>query len=820
MKLLFSLLILIGFSQAYATPAVRCIDYFLLKNDLPKVWVKETLTVAIQKLHAANIPLNAEYLKLDPDRKIFQFLTTNKLSQYGSLSLRDAGVRLFGSWDKALEAAGVSLGWNKQNIISTLQLLNKNNISLNATSLRTDSDGSVGKLLVLNNISTKHPNTLYNAAISEFKSWDEALKAAGLNVEQAKKPNQPILTKDTVAEIIKKMNQAGILLTAGNTKQDKDGKVLEILKQNNFLNISSRKFYETAISLYGSWDDVLTAVQIRAADVYKPRGEQWTADRIIDALKKMDAAEISLVASKFYGGDNSVQTDFLISTGLSKTGSSGFYQNTERIFGSWVNALVAAEIDLAKYGYVQTGWSKSQIIDLMFAIKNAGYPLTQNQLRNDVDNDINKFLKTIKAKTYSGVVLYNNAVKLFGTWNLALEAAGYSANGTRPSSEFWSREDILLAIKDMNTMGISTAHSDMQLDLNGDIRSFLKENKRSIYGSTVLLRAAKDHFGSWRNALIAANINPDQLTTSSVSSWTKENITRAIKSLFAAQLSINAQNMRLDVDGKLKLHLQSKKLSQFGPNILFKAALRAFGSWDRALIYAGINPEKIIRITHEKWTQADIIAVIQKMKLLDVPLNYTNIQRDPTGKVKAFFKDNIDFLPAGQYSFLRAAVHLFKSWDGALSSAGLDPDAVRLSGSAAFQTLSVQLQKARRDEVSDWLQGKTGYVSVGDEQYQLVAVAKEDLENDLIRKELEDQMFAAINQLTSDNQILLSRIIEIIETTELSPQDYADMPNYLSRQLAESMGGGANEAAQLKVLIDELFKNIKENDELRDALFS
>ncbi len=98
-----------------------------------------------------------------------------KSNQRGFPSLYGATIRHFGSWRKAVEAAGFNYSevvkrkmpgyWNRERLIKAIQQLSEKHSNL---------------------VRKKHAD-LYSAGLRLFGSWEEAVKAAGFNYEEIRK---------------------------------------------------------------------------------------------------------------------------------------------------------------------------------------------------------------------------------------------------------------------------------------------------------------------------------------------------------------------------------------------------------------------------------------------------------------------------------------------------------------------------------------------------------------------------------------------------------------------------------------------------------
>lgn len=147
---------------------------------------------------------------------------------------------------------------------------------------------------------------------------------------------------------------------------------------------------------------------------------------------------------------------------------------------------------------------------------------------------------------------------------------------------------------------------------------------RPLYGGAIR------HFGSWRNALLAAGINAR--TVERRRGWDKAKIVARLRELCRRRRSLQ-QTAVQRIDGGL-----------------CRAAFLAFGSWCKALIAAGINPETICR--DPQWDRNKIIEAILLRAVRGEALGSTTVR---------------------PYTLKSAAVQEFGSWAAALAAAGLEP---------------------------------------------------------------------------------------------------------------------------------------------------
>ncbi len=183
------------------------LDYDRDVRKIPK-WTRERIIETIREAHAAGEDLS------------WTNVTRNK--EYSALAYAAIRDNQFGSWDAALEAAGVDPAevrryesWDEDKIIRRIKKRHKAGKPLNSKAMQ-DQDSK-----------------LFNAALNYFDGWDRALQAAGIDPEEVYKRRR--WSKEIIRQEIKELNAEGEDLAAPNMRE----------------NHSS--LYSAACKYFGSW---------------------------------------------------------------------------------------------------------------------------------------------------------------------------------------------------------------------------------------------------------------------------------------------------------------------------------------------------------------------------------------------------------------------------------------------------------------------------------------------------------------------------------------------------------------------------------------
>ncbi|MHB1460245.1 MAG: homing endonuclease associated repeat-containing protein [Armatimonadota bacterium] len=165
--------------------------------------------------------------------------------------------------------------------------------------------------------------------------------------------------------------------------------------------------------------------------------------------------------------------------------------------------------------------------------------------------------------SYSGVTkthlaLLRAAMRRFGSWRAAVEAARIPYSGVRKYRD-WSRERIIARIRELHDKGEDLSWGNISVNVDPQLAAASTKPK---------------HFGSWREAVEAAGIDYDSVRR--YTEWSEELIITRLKRLHADGHPLNARAIEL-----LDMPLVT-------------AARRRFESWEKALYAAGIDGKRYI----------------------------------------------------------------------------------------------------------------------------------------------------------------------------------------------------------------------------------
>jgi hypothetical protein len=181
--------------------------------------------------------------------------------------------------------------------------------------------------------------------------------------------------------------------------------------------------------------------------------------------------------------------------------------------------------------------------------------------------------------------LHGAMLRLYGSWEAAIQAAGIDPGEARIHRR-WGREAIIQRIREKDALGQPL-------------------NALAVQREEATLAGAADRwFGSWYDALEAAGINPEQWRRRRPT-WTRESAIEEIQRAHRAGRKLN--------------HAAWKGHS------LSRAVVDLFGGWDAALEAAGLDPG-LVRVYRKPWTGEDLLAEIRRKHAAGEPLNAKDVQ--------------------------------------------------------------------------------------------------------------------------------------------------------------------------------------------------
>ncbi len=365
-------------------------------------------------------------------------------------ALYTAAKRTFGSWKRALKAAGYAMSppvaWSEEKVLQEIAALRQR-----------------GQPLV--RVYDTNPQLYWSAKV-RFGGWIKALAAAGLDVKPRRR-----WTKRLVIEAIHDRPPEALSRT---WREDKP-------------------LFTAAIRTFGNWEKALRAAGLNP----KPR-RRWSKQRVIEQLQAWDRNStenlrtvdypLAGAASRLFGSlekamevagvepknrlwpprrvIEAIQDGYVRGLPIHRIGFGDLRLAcaAKRRFGTWDDAVAAAGLSnkIPVRAPVRT-WTKAAVIDAIIAWHEQGR-LISNVAKQDQG-------------------LYGAAKQHFGSWRAAVAAAGLE-----PSRKKWSPERVIAEIGARHARGA------------GLTSGLVFREDPPLAGAAIRM------FGSWRDAVAAAGL--------------------------------------------------------------------------------------------------------------------------------------------------------------------------------------------------------------------------------------------------------------------------------------------------------------------------
>ncbi len=234
----------------------------------------------------------------------------------------------------------------------------------------------------------------------------------------------------------------------------------------------SHSLYQAGSRVFGSWRNAL-----QAAGIPPERGncvEKWPPARILTIIRSLSQRRKPLLMTQLEDRYGSMLSA------------------ARRHFGSWSKAVLASGVDPAKLRRV-VPWTRERIIEAILtrALRNESLAVRSTQPRS----------------------LVEAGRRVFGSWSAALEVAGLDPHVVALRTDTTPR---CIRATTPTTSGERRrpAKSWTKAAIIAAIKMRLADQKplfatAIIREDTALYRAARRHFKNWRNALLAADLCPD-----------------------------------------------------------------------------------------------------------------------------------------------------------------------------------------------------------------------------------------------------------------------------------------------------------------------
>jgi len=280
-----------------------------------------------------------------------------------------------------------------------------------------------------------------------FGSWDEVICRIGLDPEQTRRKTDMTYWDHArvVREILRRKEQGqGLNFYAVHSGEDRNKTLLGV-----------------AYKVFGSWDSALQAAGLNPLETRRAIWNPYpTKTKVLQAIRRRKRRGLPLNYARSRQGTDK---------------DTRLVDSATRLFGSWGAALDAAGIS---YGNVRRDRSK-------YFEKSAILKAIRERKRNRLALNAGRV-------TREDQMLYHWALIRFGSWTEALTAAGLDAKKESGiKRKYPTPASVLAAIRKRKRHGLPLTSQEVHV---------------GQYRDSVLLKWAREYFGSWNKALAEAGV--------------------------------------------------------------------------------------------------------------------------------------------------------------------------------------------------------------------------------------------------------------------------------------------------------------------------
>lgn len=453
----------------------------LSKKQLSQLRVIEV--IKYRQSHGLN--LNSASVVKDNSEEFLSKLQLTFESPISASAFMQRAEAAFGSWPKAVAAAGFNLDKVTSSVLTELDIKNllitlkQKNVDLNSKNFRESKDPEILKIIVQTLNINLNPSQIYTSAI-RFKKWADWLKEINFKSKHVQRRWSSSLTKDQVVEVIKKLHQVGIALNSKGIGQDNSVSTVNVIYNQLGFSITGSTFYAYALRLGKelnlTWDDFLKLAGLDPNSIRK-YGINIPEEKIIILLKYLNTKNIPLNV-RAIDADTSLETQIVIQDilGFKITGQH-LYSYLVNQGKSWDQWLLAAEINLNEIKKTGLRLTEEQIVSSIQALNQNHISLNVGSINSDNSESTALVLKSNLGVLITGKRLYGYAVKQGRTWDDWLRLSGLNPNAIRKSGFNFSDETIikvLLKLYEQHVpLNVKAISYDNTLDTEKHIESVL-----------------------------------------------------------------------------------------------------------------------------------------------------------------------------------------------------------------------------------------------------------------------------------------------------------------------------------------------------------
>lgn len=768
-----------------------------IKQNGRFLWTRTYIVSGIKALRRNKIPLHSASLQKERSSHVSQILKKAIGTDTSGAKLLNGAIGYYGSWDEALRKSGIDPKrikkyekfWTKELVVKGVLALEASGVPLHVNGIVKDK--SVVTRTVLQDAIGRDLTGLriHSAGYRLFGSWYQALEAAGID-PQAIRHDEIFWTKDNIIKSVKKLYENDVPLYIYRLSRDRLQSTTNTLMPIVGRPVTGAGLYIAAMKKYGSWDKVLITAGIEPYEIRNDT-KLWPKIQMLNAIKALYRKKVPLCVVKIEKDRSSNTSDIIYKASKIRTTGFSLYRISIKRFGSWDNALKSAGINPFEIRRATQALSKDFIIRSIKKLHMQKFSLNYRNLAKADPKAIAKIIDPSGRRAMINVKLYSDSKKQFGSWDLALKAAGLEPKKIRRDKGFWTKQKIIDSILALNEAGVRLDCTKMQFNKSPETSKILysivgrKTTGASLYG------AVAARYGSWSKVVRVVKRNPEALGSRAkyISGWL---VQKSIRNLHKAGVPLNMKEVITHDSPESKAILKKVTEGDATTRAIYAAARKHFNTWDEALANASLDPS-VIRLSgmSVKCSGKTITELILSMQQGGFALNTAKVMTN-SKTIRSHNYKKVGKVVSG-YSVWAAAKKEIGDWESALETAGLDPIEIVLKSKRKW-SLSILPHQVEREKMLDGSVRKVAYLGpppkTPDEEYEESLIS--------------DSLDRAVMDLSHEDQALTSKIFDLI----LETNKFTDQASLIN-SIVERIGGEVT-----KERVAQIFLNLARNPAL------
>lgn len=224
----------------------------------------------------------------------------------------------------------------------------------------------------------------------------------------------------------------------------------------------------------------------------------------------------------------------------------------------------------------------------------------------------------------------------------------------------WTESDLLYILSELNRKGFKLYASHFRSGSNLALEAAIKS--LAGYGVTGygFYKALNRQFGNLESAILKIGLNPQDHNAQII--WNEKEILDLFRYLMGKLTPLSQINVRRNGNALIEEYT----LKRFGHEVKARGfesrVIAIFGSWDAALIAAGLNPENIRLVPPKmEWTTTKFFKAMRALEDHQIPLNFELLASDRWPEIRPVLQEALDF-PVSGGALVQAGRSLFGSW--------------------------------------------------------------------------------------------------------------------------------------------------------------